>query len=86
MHTLLLLRKISCMSSFVSLADKSSEGESCGLAAGKDELEVVHSWLVVVGVLALDEKEVQGLLCEVLVLIQYHSTFITKLLLFYNGV
>ena len=75
------------MSSSVSLADESSEeGQACGLAAGKDELEVVHSWLEVGGVPALDEKEEQGLLCKVLVLIWYHSTFITKLLLFYSGV
>ena len=38
------------MSSFVSLVDKSSEeGEACVLAPGKDELEVVHSWLEVGG-------------------------------------
>ena len=67
----------------MSLADESDEeGEACGMVAEKSELEVVHSWLEVGGFLVLDGKKVQGLLCEVLV--HYHSTFLTMLLLFHS--
>ena len=65
-HTPLLSSKISCMSGFVSLADESGEeGEACRVMTEKSELEVVHSWLQVVGQPAWAEEEAKGLLCEV---------------------
>ena len=47
-YTPLLSSKISCMSGFISLVDKSDkEQEVCGVMTEKSELEVVHSWLQV---------------------------------------
>ena len=73
-----------CMSGFVSLTDQSSEEEELKVVVKEEhEVDVALSWMEV-GVLALAEKEAQGLLHQVFLFAWYCLAFLTILSLFYD--
>ena len=68
---------------FILLTDESDEEEEVVTGTKEEqELVVIHVWMEEGGCLALDEREAQGLLCEVLVSVQHNSSsFIFSILL-----